>query len=168
MGKILLKQSLIVGCLGILSACATTREDSLADSDRQFTRGSDCISQLSIRDYTVLDDSNVIVTGPGSRKYLVGLGWPAFGLRSSWQIGFRSSGGQVCPGFSDLVISGAGGASSFEPTERIRITSIRALTPEEHEQILVSFGKKKPADGTLTEQTEPPAEVSGAEVEELD
>ena len=48
--------------------------------------------------------------------------------------------------------------------ERIRVRSVRELTPEEHEDLLVRFGKKKPE----VPQTLEPAEVSGAEVEELD
>lgn len=162
MKKMHLKQYLIVFSLGILSACATSREGSLGDPEPRAMRGSDCISQLSIRDYTVLDDSNLIVTGTGNRKYHVGLGWRAFGLRSSWQIAFRSSSGQICPGFSDLLVDDGTSA------ERIRISSIRELTPEENDQLLVSYGKKKPEAGESTEQTAEPAAVAGAEVEELD
>jgi hypothetical protein len=48
--------------------------------------------------------------------------------------------------------------------DSIRITSIKELSSEEHESILIQFGKKKPE----IEQTPVPREVKGAEVEELD
>jgi hypothetical protein len=48
--------------------------------------------------------------------------------------------------------------------ESIRIASIRELSPEEHEHLLIQFGKKEPE----IEQTPAPREVKGAEVEELD
>jgi len=48
--------------------------------------------------------------------------------------------------------------------ESIHIASIRELTPEDHEDLLIQFGKKEPE----FEQTPAPREVKGAEVEELD
>jgi hypothetical protein len=48
--------------------------------------------------------------------------------------------------------------------ESIRITSIRELTPEEEEHLLIQFGKKEPE----IKHTPAPQEVEGAEVEELD
>ena len=48
--------------------------------------------------------------------------------------------------------------------DSIRISSIRELSPEDHEDILIQFGKKKPE----IEQTPVPRDVKGAEVEELD
>ena len=119
----------------------------------------DCISQVSIRDYYVLDDANLIVTGSVRKRYHVALAHRAFGLQSTWRIGFRSPTGQVCAGFSELVVADGMGSG-----ERIRVRSIRELTPEEHEDLLVRFGKKEPEVPQALE----PAEVSGAEVEELD
>jgi hypothetical protein len=48
--------------------------------------------------------------------------------------------------------------------ESIRIASIRELSPEDREDLLIQFGKKKPE----IEQTPAPRPVEGAEVEELD
>jgi len=48
--------------------------------------------------------------------------------------------------------------------ESIRILSIRELSQEDHESLLIQFGKKKPE----IETTPGPREVEGAEVEELD
>jgi len=52
----------------------------------------------------------------------------------------------------------------MDAAESIRIASIRELSPEDHEDLLIQFGKKKPE----IEQTPAPREVKGAEVEELD
>jgi hypothetical protein len=46
----------------------------------------------------------------------------------------------------------------------IRIASIRELGPEEHELLLIQYGKKEPE----IKQAPVPREVKGAEVEELD
>jgi hypothetical protein len=48
--------------------------------------------------------------------------------------------------------------------EKIRIRSVRQLTPEEYDDLLVRFGKKEPD----VEQTPEPVPIEGAEVEELD
>jgi len=42
--------------------------------------------------------------------------------------------------------------------------AIRELSPEEHEGLLIQYGKKEPE----IEHTPPPQDVEGAEVEELD
>ena len=80
-------------------------------------------SQMTVRDYRVLDDSNLIVSGAARRKYHVGLSRRAYGLRSTWQVGFRSATGQICAGFSDLIVD-----DGLRP-DRIRIASINRLTP---------------------------------------
>ena len=48
--------------------------------------------------------------------------------------------------------------------ESIRIESIRELTPEDEEHLLIRFGKKEPE----IKHTPPPEAVKGADVEELD
>jgi len=82
----------------------------------------------------------------------------AVGLQSTWAIGFRSTSGQICPGFDDLIVD-----SGLGP-ERVRIASIDRVTPEEYEQLLVRFGKKEPE----IEQAPATRPVEGAAVEELD
>jgi len=84
----------------------------------------------------------------------------AFGLKSSWRIAFRSPSGRICGGFDEIIVSdGVGGRP-----EAIRIDSIRRLSPEEEEDLLIRFGKKEPE----VEQPRQPEAVEGAEVEELD
>jgi hypothetical protein len=106
----------------------------------------------------VLDESNLVVTGTAKRKYHVILSRRAFGLRSTWRVAFKSHTGQICSAFSQLIVDDGMGSES------INIRSVKQLTPEEHEDLLVRFGKKEPA----VKQTTEPGPVEGAEVEELD
>ena len=153
-----IKQLVIVLFSSGMLACASTPGEPGTESEGATGGRSDCISQSSIRDYRVLDDANLIVSASARRNYHVVLSRRAFGLRSSWQLGFRSPTGQICAGFGDLIVD-----DGFGP-ERIRITSIRRLTPEDEDDLLVRFGKKEPEQTTAPE----PVEVEGAEVEELD
>ncbi|MDH3274158.1 MAG: DUF6491 family protein [Gammaproteobacteria bacterium] len=158
MKKILLKQMIIIVLSCCLLSCAATNEEPNEPGDAWETRGGDCISQMSIRDYQVLDESNLIVTGTARRKYHIVLSRRAFGLRSTWRLAFQSSTGQVCSAFSDLIVDDGMGV------DRIRIRSVRQLTPEEYDDLLVRFGKKEPD----VKQTPEPVPIEGAEVEELD
>ncbi len=80
------------------------------------------------------------------------------GLNSSWGIVFDSPTSRVCAGFSEVVFDGHFNGDS------IRIRSIRELSEEEHEDLLIRWGKKEPE----IEQGPAPRDVEGAEVEELD
>ena len=149
--KLYYKQCIIVLLSSSLFACAGAGSDP--DSSRP-----DCIYQSSIRGYTVLDEANLIVEGSSRRSYHVGLQRRAFGLNSSWSIAFSSPTGRICAKFSELIFKG-----DFE-RESIRIASIKELTTDEEEILLIQYGKKKPE----IEHTPAPAELPGAEVEELD
>jgi hypothetical protein len=105
-----------------------------------------------------LDNANLIVTGSASRKYHVTLSRRATGLRSASKIGFKSSTGQICAGFAEVVVDDGLGL------ETIRIGSIRPLTPDEQDDLLVRFGKKEPE----IEQAPARQSIESAEVEELD
>jgi len=157
--KVFVKQLFIIGLSSGLLACASPGEAPSSDDFEVSSDGSDCIFEGTIRDYRVLDESNLIVTASGRQKYHIELNRPAYGLVSTWQIGFSSRGSsRICPGFSELIVD-----DSFGP-EAIRIRSIRKLVPEEYEDLLIRYGKKEPE----VEQTREPEEVEGAEVEELD
>ena len=156
--KTYLKHIVILFLSSVLLACAATDEAAEDEVYASQSRRSDCISQMTVRDYRVLDDSNLIVSASARRKYHMELSRRAIGLRSTWQIGFQSSTGRICPGFSDLVVDGG-----FGP-ERIRILAIRQLSPEDEEDLLIRFGKIE----SDTEQTPATEEVESAEVEELD
>ena len=153
-----LKQIFISFISCFLLACGGTSEAPDEAGYAAESRGTDCISQMTVRDYRVLDDSNLIVSASAKRKYHVGLSRRAIGLRSTWQIGFRSNTGQICAGFSDLVVD-----NGFSP-ERIRISSIRRLSPEDEEALLIRFDKIE----SDVEQAPAPEKVDSAEVEELD
>ena len=138
----------------VFVACAGTNAgDDGVDSSR-----SDCIYQPSIRGYSVLDESNLIVSASGRRQYHVVLKRRAHGLRSNWAIGFKSTTGRICAPFAEVLFEGN------LDGESVRIASIRELSPEDEEDLLIRFGKKEPE----IEQTPVPQEVKGAEVEELD
>ena len=153
-----MKQIFIVCIASILLACASPEKEPSSADFEPSTRTSDCILEGTIRDYRVLDESNLVVTASGRRNYHIELTRPAYGLRSTWQIGFSSPGSRICPGFSEMIVD-----NSFGP-EAVRIRSIRRLVPEEYEDLLIRYGKKEPE----IEHTREPAEVQGAEVEELD
>ena len=153
-----LNQLFILFTSSLLLACAGTVEPSDESAAEGQSMRRDCISQSSIRDYQVLDDSNLIVTAAVKRKYHVVLSRRAFGLRSSWKIGFRSLSGMFCGNTGEVVYNDGFG------TESIRIASVRALEPEELDELLIRFGKKDPE----IEQAPATQDVEGAEVEELD
>ena len=154
----MLKQVLILFCSSSLLACVSVQETG-SDAPLVSESGrSDCIYEGTIRDYSILDDSNLIVTATARRQYHIVLTRRAFGLRSSWHIGFTSPTSNICSGFSSVVVD-----NGFGP-EAIRIRSIRRLTADEAETLLIQYGKKKPE----VEQIPTPEPVEGAEIEELD
>jgi hypothetical protein len=153
-----IKQLVIVLCLCVLGACASTEQGSSESSPGRESTGSDCISQGSIRDYTVLDNANLLVTSGVNRKYHVELSRAAHNLRVGNAIGFQSQSGRICDRFSDVVVNDGFGV------EKIRIRSVRRLSAQSEEDLLIRFGKIEPE----IEQARPPNDVQGAEVEELD
>ena len=151
----LLKQSVVIVTSCFLLACVGSPEER----DSGPGRAGDCIHQSSIRGYRVLDEQNLIIEASGRKKYLVTLSRRAFGLRSSWSIGFVDSPtGRVCAGFSEMVFDdrGAGGP--------IRVAAVRQLTPAEEETLLIQFGLKEPEVKAMPV----PQDVEGADIEELD
>jgi hypothetical protein len=153
-----IKQYIIIVFSSILVACAGAPESSQNAEIGGSSGRLDCISTGTIRDYRVLDDANLVVTGNGNRRYHVWLSRRAVGLRTSWKIGFRSTSGRICGGFDDILVDDGFGA------ERIRIAGIRQLTPEDYNELMVRFGKIEPT----AEPAPAPESVEGAEVEELD
>ncbi|MDH3441806.1 MAG: DUF6491 family protein, partial [Gammaproteobacteria bacterium] len=118
---------------------------------------SDCISIRTIRDYTPLDRSSLIIEGGGSRKYYVTLLISSFELRSAHRIGVDSRDEWLCPyGGDQLIFDGFG-------NNRVGIRGIMRITPDQAEELLFKHGKKE-----RPEQQDPtPPEMEGAEVEEL-
>jgi hypothetical protein len=152
-----LKQFVIVGISCSLLACAGTAEKASDGSEEGTTGSRDCIHEPSIRGYTVLDEQNLIVEATGRRQYHVVLSRRAYGLRHSLGIWFKSTTSRVCAGFDSIEYEGSIPGVN-------RIASIRELSEEEKEDLLIQFGKKEPE----IEHTPSPGEVEGADVEELD
>jgi hypothetical protein len=157
--KTMLKQIVIIVSSCFLLACATSQDAAESGADDVVSSGHDCISQSTIRDYQVLDDSNLIVTAGAKRKYHVELSRRAFGLRSNWQIGFKSPTGRACAGTGEVIVD-----DGFGRRESIRLSSVRLISADELDELLVRYGKKVPE----FEQAAAEEEVNGAEVEELD
>ncbi|MDJ0748670.1 MAG: DUF6491 family protein [Woeseiaceae bacterium] len=157
----LLKQVFIVSTLSVLVGCAGTAGQSEETSSDDGRRFDNCIHEPSVRGYRVLDEQNLLVDASGRRTYHVVLRRKAYGLRSSMGIGFKSTTSRVCDDFSEVLFR----ENAFDRTfESVRIRTIRLLTAEEEEHLLIQFGKKEPE----IEQTPTPEDVKGAEVEELD
>ncbi len=155
----MLYKQIIIGTISsVLLACASTEGGPDAVESGVTSGRPDCIFQSSIRGYSVLNDSNLIVEASGRRNYHVVLRRRAHGIRSSRRISFDSPTGRVCASFSEVIFYGQ---SDNGP---IRVASIRELSPEDHEDLLIQYGKKEPE----IERTPVPREVKGAEVEELD
>lgn len=157
----LYKQIVIVGFSCLLFACAgTTGEGDDGDSDAP-SRRSDCILTSTIRGYTVLDESNLILDAGGRRKYHVTLRRRAYGLDSAWNIGFDTNMSRICGDFDNIVYHSHQGLSG---RNSVRIASIRKLRGEDYDDLLIKFGKKDPE----IIETPAPNDVKGADVEELD
>jgi len=156
----LLKQLIILVTSCCLVACAGAPADEEAAAADGVSKSNDCIHKPSIRGYTVLDEQNLIVDASSRRSYHVVLRQKAYGLRSSLYIEFETTTNRVCAKFDGIKYDDG----MSRNIGVIRIASIRELTKEDKEHLLIQYGKKKPE----IEQTPAPQEVPGAEVEELD
>ena len=156
--KNVIKQLIILFTLCITLGCAGSDPVDSEGGGSEVSSRSDCISQGSIRDYRVLDDANLMVTERSSRKYHVELGRRAYGLRTSHGIAFESD----QAGFAADLTSWCTTADFGR--KEVPIASIRRLTPEQEEDLLIRFGIIEPE----YKQPRQPAELEGAEVEELD
>ncbi len=153
-----LNQTLIVFILSNFLLFSPTLANDLGPEFDLDYRGSDCISIRTIRDYTALDDKNLLIWASAKRPYFVRLFSPAWGLRSSFQLGTVSRDDRLCPYGGDALVFDSAGRDTA------RIASIRRISPDEADWLLVRFGKKDPAE----EQAPVPEPLEGAEVEELD
>ena len=156
--KYVLKQILILVILCEFSLGIPTLADDLDPEFDLDYRGSDCISIRTIRDYTALDDKNLLIWASAKRPYFVRLFSPAWGLRSSFQLETVSRDDQLCPYGSDALVFDSAGR------DKARIASIRRVSLEQADWLLVRCGRKDPA----AEQAPAPEPLEGAEVDELD
>ena len=140
----------------LLTACASPGGSTTAERDLTKT-GSDCISIRTIRDYTPLDRSSLLVEGAGGRMYYVTLVVSSFELRSSHRIGVQSRDSWLCPYGGDRLTFG--GFDEYGAS----IRGIMRLTPEQADDLLIRHGRKQPPE----QQDPTPPDLDGAEVEEL-
>ena len=150
-------QLLIAVFLSILAGCASSERTADEPREARESRGSDCILISTIRDYTPLDDQNLLIWGPGKRAYYVTLSRSAFELRSSFRMGFSSRDEQLCPFGGDGIVVGS------LTREVVSIRAISRISEEQADQLLIRYGHKEPAE----QQAPAPEDVKGAEVEEL-
>ncbi len=137
--------TLVISCIFLLSVRAFA-DDFDPDFDLDY-RGSDCISIRTIRDYTALDDKNLLIWASVKRPYFVRLFSPAWGLRSSYQIGTVSRDDQLCPYGGDALVFDTVGRDTS------RIASIRRITPEEADWLLVRLDTKIRPNNRLRHQS---------------
>lgn len=157
MMKKYIKQLVIVLSSSLmLTGCASVEPNSELGRDIDFN-GSDCISIRTIRDYTPLDRSTLLMEGSGKRNYLVTLVSPSMELRSSFRLSFSSRDDWLCPFGGDRIIFG--GISPDYGT----IRGISRVTPEQADELLIRYGIKEPEE----QQDAVPPELKGADVEEL-
>lgn len=154
-----MKQLIILLISSALVACAGSSEAPDGGADDKPRGRGDCIFESSVRGYRVLDEQNLIIDSSGRRKHHMVLSRRAWGLDSSWGIAFKSTTNSICGGFDEIIFREHGSRA-----ESIRIGSIRQLSDEDEEDLLIAFGKKEPE----IKQGPAQKEVKGAEVEELD
>lgn len=138
----------------ILTVCAVPEQQSERVTDMDYN-GSDCIWVRTIRDYTALDESNLLIHGTGKKSYFVTLVSPSWEMKSSIGMGFRSTSGQICPyGRDRIVFKGLS-------QEEVRIRSISQVSADQAEQLLVRFGKTNAGVPQIPE----PRPVEASEIE---
>jgi len=141
----------IIGLAGCASGSADGRS-TIRES--RSSPPSDCILGGNVRDFTALDNRNLILYGPGNRPYHVVLATAAIDLEREFSIGVYDGdaglGGvdRICPyGGDSIIIDGP-------ITERILIRSIEQIDDIGVEALKVRFGKAEPAaddEVTVTE-----------------
>jgi hypothetical protein len=118
----------------LAASCAGMNGDSTASGSGPLP--ADCIINRSVRNYTVLDDSNLIIYGPGRVPHHVVLTTPALDLSGEFSIGTldRDEDGRLCPyGGDSILIDGI-------LAERIPIRSIERIDENQAEVLQMEFG----------------------------
>lgn len=133
----------ILGFAVVAVGCASSSGSGSVGERRSLA--SDCIFNFGIRDFTMLDDRNIILYGPGRRGYHVVLATPSMNIRSEFSIGIldRDGDDRICPyGGDSVLVDGP-------IRERIPIREIEALDDVGIEALLVEFGKAESGDAAI-------------------
>jgi len=127
-----------------ISGCAGTSGTSVSSDEPVFTRASDCIFNRGIRDFTALDDRNLLLYGPGGMPYHVTLATPSINLKGEFRIGIQDADGRICPfGGDAIVVNGI-----FR--EVIPIRSIEAINKDQAEDLKIQYGLIEAGDADVT------------------
>jgi hypothetical protein len=119
----------------LTAGCATSGTAPAAAE----TTYNDCIFARTLSDWRPLDNRNLILFGNGRRPFLVELVQPVPGLNFNFMIGVYDRDGRICPYGGDAIIVRDGGMA-----QSISIRSIRSLTDEQYDDVLVQFGVTPP------------------------
>ena len=130
-----------------IAGCAGTSGTSVSTDEPVFTRASDCIFNRGIRDFTALDNQNLLLYGPGGMPYHVTLTTPSLNLKGEFRIGIQDADGRICPfGGDAIVVNGV-----FR--EVIPIRSIEAIDKDQAEELKIQFGLIDSGDAEVTVTT---------------
>lgn len=127
-----------------MSGCAVT-PSSDGTTASTTTNTSACIPNRGIRDYTSLDDQNLILYGIGRQAYHVILATPSMNLETEFSVGVLDGGGagadgRICPFGGDAILIDGPIA------ERVPIRSIERIDDDQVEALRVEFGLDEAAD----------------------
>jgi len=149
----------IILFLCIFAVSVEAGESGESPPEALLEPANDCIFARSVRDYTPLDRSHLILRGPSrKRAYLVTVTGAATSLRTDWRIAFRTRDTRLCPWGGDAILVD-------DPVQReLRIASIREITDRDVDTLMVHFGRREADEQKAPE----PADVPEAGVEELD
>lgn len=141
---------LALGVVLVATGCATGstgQRTAALDGENDDSR-LECIVNRGIRDFTPLDDQNLIIFGPGRRAYHVTLVTPALDLDGEFRLGVYDTDGRICPyGGDAILIDGI-------LSQRVPIRSIQSIDEGEVEALRVEYGRAEAADVEATTITE--------------
>ena len=138
--------ALLVCCVPILGCVHAPAEGGSAALDNANGPRDECIINRGIRDFTALDNQNLILYGPGRRAYHVTLATPSLDLDHEISIGVYDTDGRLCSfGGDAIIVDGI-------IRERISIRRIVGLDDAALDALLVQYGKSDAAaEVTVTE-----------------
>ena len=140
-------------CLAAAGCAGTASTGGETALERSGGEPADCILSRSVRDYTGLDERNLILYGPGSRAYHVVLATPSFNLDGEWSIGVLDGGGaggdgRICPfGGDRIIVDGP-------LVEQLSIRSIESIDDAGVEALKVRFGQEEAASDSVVTVTD--------------
>ncbi|HEY3808566.1 MAG TPA: DUF6491 family protein [Steroidobacteraceae bacterium] len=116
-----------------LAGCAATTARAPHAPPAPLPGTEACIFTVNLFDWTVLDDTTIIVYAPGNKQpYLVKLFAPIFDLGFHQTLGFEDveHNGQLCKGDYVLVRG--------DTPERSSIDAVRRLTPDQAKELIAN------------------------------